>query len=116
MNDLVCHDTSWPPIPTKLLSDIPKFEGRTSEDPGDHVTTFHLWCSSNYLNDDSIRLRLFQCTLMGVAAKWYIELPRGEYRTFNQLVLFFLNHYWVCVIFFAQLVEFERLRRARAGG
>jgi hypothetical protein len=45
MNDHVCHDPTWPPIPTKLLSDIPKFEGKTGENPGDHVTNFHLWCS-----------------------------------------------------------------------
>jgi hypothetical protein len=42
MNNLVCHDMSWPPVPTKLPSNIPKFEGRTSEDIGNHVTTFHL--------------------------------------------------------------------------
>jgi hypothetical protein len=28
MNDPVHHDPSWPPVPTKLPSDIPKFEGR----------------------------------------------------------------------------------------
>jgi hypothetical protein len=83
MNDPVHHDLSWPPIPTKLLLDILKFEGKTGEYPGDHVTTFHLWFSSNSLNDNSIFLRLFQCTLMGVAAKWYIELPGGTYGNFN---------------------------------
>jgi hypothetical protein len=97
MNDLVHHDPSWPSIPTKIPSDIPKFEGRTGEDPGDHVTTFHLWCSLNSLNDDSIWLRLFQRTLMGVAAKWYIELPRGAYKNFNQLVLVFLNHFQLSI-------------------
>jgi hypothetical protein len=79
MNETVCHDPTFPPIPTKLPSDIPKFEGNNGEDPGDHVTTFHLWFSLNSLNDDSIRLRLFQCTLIGVATKWYIELHRGAY-------------------------------------
>jgi hypothetical protein len=78
MNDPLHHDPSWTTIPTKLPLDITKFEGRTGEDPGDHITTFHLWCSSNSLNEDSIRLRLFQCTVTGVAAKWYIELPRGH--------------------------------------
>jgi hypothetical protein len=97
MNDPVHHDPSWPPIPTKLPSDILKFEGKTGEDPGDHVTTFHLWCSSNSLNDDSIHLRLFQCTLMGVAVKWYIELPGGTYKNFNQMVLVFLNHFQLSV-------------------
>jgi hypothetical protein len=28
MNDHVCHDPTWPPIPTKLPSDIPKFKVR----------------------------------------------------------------------------------------
>jgi hypothetical protein len=78
MNDPVSHDPTWPPVPTKLPSDILKFEGKNGEDPSDHVTSFHLWSSSNSLNDDSICLRLFQCTLIEVAAKWYIELPRGH--------------------------------------
>jgi hypothetical protein len=97
VNDHVCHDLTWPPIPTKLPSDIPKFKGKTSEDPGDHVTTFHLWCSSNSLNDDSIHLILFQCTLTGVAVKWYIEILGGRYKIFNQMVLVFLNHFQLSI-------------------
>jgi hypothetical protein len=65
LNDPICHDPRWPPMPTKFPSDIPKFEGKPNEDPGDHVTTFHLWCSSNSLRDDSIQLHLFQHTLIG---------------------------------------------------
>jgi hypothetical protein len=83
MNDPVSHDTTWPPIPTKLPSNIPKFEGKNGEHPGDHITTFHLWCSSNCLNDISIWLIFFQCTLITVTVKWYIKLPRGEYGTFS---------------------------------
>jgi hypothetical protein len=43
--------------------------------------------------DDSIRLRLFQRTLTGAAAKWYIELPRGFFSDFNTLAMAFLTHY-----------------------
>jgi hypothetical protein len=43
MNDLVSQNPTWPLVPTKLPSDIPKFEGKNGEDPGDHATTFHLW-------------------------------------------------------------------------
>jgi hypothetical protein len=114
MNDPVHHDPSWPPIPTKLPSDIPKFEGKTGEDPGDHVTTFHLWCSSNSLNDDSIHLRLFQCTLMGVTMKWYIELPGGTYRTFNQMVLVFLNHFQLPVHYDVGLELLSTLHQDKA--
>jgi len=69
MNDPVNHDPTWPPVPTILPSDIPKFDGKNGEDPSDHFTTFHLWCSLNSLDDDSIQLRLFQCSLIGVVAK-----------------------------------------------
>ena len=70
-----------------------KFEAKPNEDPGDHVTTFHLWCSSNSLKDDSVQLRLFQRTLIGSAAKWYIELDRSRYSFFGELAMAFLNHF-----------------------
>ena len=58
-NDPIFHQTFWPPMPTKLPSDIPKFEGKVGECPQSHIMSFHLWCSSNKIIDDSIRLRLF---------------------------------------------------------
>ena len=64
-NEPVRHILDWPLVPTKLPSDIAKFEGKDGEDPANHIMTFHLWCSSNSLMDDSIRLRLFQRTLLG---------------------------------------------------
>jgi hypothetical protein len=93
LNDPIRHSPQWPAIPAKLPSDIPKFDGKAGEDPNNHVMTFHLWCSSNSLMDDSIRLRLFQRTLTGAAAKWYIELPRGFFSDFNTLAMAFLTHY-----------------------
>jgi hypothetical protein len=93
LNDPICHDPRWPPMPTKLPSDIPKFEAKPNEDPGDHVTTFHIWCSSNSLKDDSIQLRLFQRTLIGSVMKWYIELDRLRYSSFVELPMAFLNHF-----------------------
>jgi hypothetical protein len=93
LNDPILHSPYWPFIPSKLPSDIPKFDGRSGEDPNNHAMTFHLWCSSNSLMDDSIRLRLFQRTLMGSETKWYIELPRGLFNDFNTLAMAFLMHY-----------------------
>jgi hypothetical protein len=92
-NDPIRHSPQWPAIPAKLPSDIPKFDGKAGEDPNNHVMTFHLWCSSNSLMDDSIRLRLFQRTLTGAAAKWYIELQRGFFSDFHTLAMAFLTHY-----------------------
>jgi hypothetical protein len=93
MNDPIHHSSGWLAIPAKLPSDIPKFDGKSGEDPNNHVMTFHLWCSSNSLMDDSIRLRLFQRTLTGSATKWYIELQRASFYDFNSLAMSFLTHF-----------------------
>jgi hypothetical protein len=56
LNDPILHSPYWPVILTKLASDIPKFDIRAGEYQNNHVMTFHLWCSSNSLMDDFIRL------------------------------------------------------------
>jgi hypothetical protein len=63
------------------------------EDPSTHIMTYHLWCSSNSLMDDSVRLCLFQRSLTGAATKWYIELKGGSFKIFNDLEMEFLTHY-----------------------
>ena len=77
----------------KLPSDIPKFDGKQGEDLRNHVMTFHLWCSSNSLMDDSVWLWLFQWTLTGMAMKWYIELPQHSFVDFGLLATIFLTHF-----------------------
>jgi hypothetical protein len=111
MNDPMSHNPTWPLVPTKIPSYIPNFEGKNGEDPGNHVTTFHLWFSSNSLNDESIRLRLFQCTLIGVSAKWYIELPKGAYGTFSQFLMVFLNHFQLPIRYDVGLELLSTLRQ-----
>jgi hypothetical protein len=92
-NDPISHSPVWLVIPAKLPSDIPKFDGNPGEDPNNHVMTFHLWCSSNSLMDDSIRFRLFQRTLTSSTTKWYIELPHASFHDFNSLAMSFLKHF-----------------------
>jgi len=53
-NDPIYHNLLWPPIPHKISIDILKFEGKQGEDLGAHITTYHLWCFSNSMVDDSI--------------------------------------------------------------
>jgi hypothetical protein len=60
------------------------------EDPANHVMTFHLWCSSNNIMDDSIHLRLFQRTLTGPSTKWYVDEKSGSHVTFESLAKAFL--------------------------
>jgi hypothetical protein len=92
-NDPILHDATWPAMPTKLPSDIPKFEGKAGDDPANHVMTFHLWCSSNSIMEDSVRLRLFQRTLTGPSAKWYVEEKSGSHSTFESLAKAFLTFF-----------------------
>lgn len=75
MNDPIYYYPFWSAIPTKLLSDILNFEGKSREETSNHVMTYHIWFASNSLIYDSIRLHLFQRTLIGSTSKWYIELP-----------------------------------------
>jgi hypothetical protein len=92
-NDPILHAPTWPAMPTKLPPDIPKFEGKAGDDPANHVMTFHLWCSSNSIMDDSIRMRLFQHTLTGPLAKWYVEEKSGSHVTFDSLAKAFLTFF-----------------------
>ena len=93
MNDTIHHDPLWPPIPTRLPSDIPKFEGKAGEDTQNYTMSFYLLCSFNNIVDDSIRLRPFQRTLTCVASKWYIELPHATYPKFSSLASMFLQYF-----------------------
>jgi hypothetical protein len=92
-NDPIFHSPVWPVIPAKLPSHIPKFDQKYGEDPNNHVMNFHLWFSSNSLMDDTICLCLFQRTLTGSTAKWYIELPCASFHDFNSLAMSFLTHF-----------------------
>ena len=59
--------------------------------------SFHLWCSSNSIVDDSIFLRLLQRTFTGSAAKWYIEQPHGTHATFTSLASTYLQFFQLLV-------------------
>jgi hypothetical protein len=86
-------------MPKNFPWDIPKFKANHNDDPGDLVTSFHLWCSSNLLKDDSVHFQLFQHTLIGSAVKWYIELDRSRYSSFGELAMVFLNHFQLPVTY-----------------
>lgn len=79
-------------MPTQLPS-ISKFEGKSREDPTNHVMSFHLWWSSNRIIEDFICLRLFQRTLMGLVAKWYINQPIGIFTIFEGIAKALLSFF-----------------------
>jgi len=69
-NNPISHSRWWSIIPTKFPCDIQKFNVNPREDSSTHVMIYHLCFSSNSLSDDSIRLHLFQRTLIGIETKW----------------------------------------------
>ena len=99
INEPIRYNPSWPPILVNLPSNIPKFDQKKGYGLKNHVMTFHLWCSSNSLMDDSVRLRIFQRTLTGIAAKWYIELPQHSFVNFGSLATVFLTHFQLPIFY-----------------
>ena len=57
--DSISYSPWWSVIPQKLPLEIPKFNENPGEVSLTHVITYHFWCSSNSLNDDYVRLRIF---------------------------------------------------------
>jgi hypothetical protein len=72
-------------MPTKLPSDIPKFEGKAGDGLANHIMTFNLWYSSNNIMDDSSGIRLFQRMLTSPSAKWYVEEKIVSHVAFESL-------------------------------
>ena len=93
INDPIHHDADWAAMPTNLPSDILKFEGNAGENPTNHCRSFHMWCSSNSITDDSICLRLFERTLTGDATKWYVDQPSASHSIFAMLTKAFLSYF-----------------------
>ena len=99
MNDPIQHHPACPPVSVKIPTYIPKFDGKTGEDPTNHITTYHLWCISNSFLDDLIKLWLFPRTLTGNAAKWFIELPSAAFFNFQSLEIAFLTHFQLPILY-----------------
>jgi hypothetical protein len=90
-------------MPAEIPLDMDKFDGKMGEYPSTHIMTYHLWCSSNSLMDDTVRLRIFLRSLTESATKWYIELQGASFKNFNDLEMAFLTHYQVPMWYHIQI-------------
>ncbi len=59
-------------------------------------------------------MRLFQRTLTGNAAKWYIEFPGGKFTSFADLANIFLNHFQLPIRYDAGTELLATFRQDRA--
>ena len=51
-----------------------------------------MWCSSNFITQDSIRFHLFQRILTGASTKWYVDELHASHSTFTTLAKSFLSY------------------------
>lgn len=84
-NDPITYDMAWLAMATKIPSDILKFEEKATEGPVNHVMSFHLQCSYNRIIEESVWLCLFQRTLTGLVAKFYVDALSKTYTIFEGL-------------------------------
>lgn len=99
INDPIQHKPSWLVVLIKIHRDIPKFDGKTMEDLTNQNATCHLWCVSNLLLDDRIHLHLLPHTLTNNASKWFIKLLTTSFNLFNDLVIAFLAHFQLPILY-----------------
>lgn len=92
-NNPILHNLYWPTIFVKIPIDILNFVGKTREDPIMHITTYHLWCVSNSLLDDSMHIQHFPHTLTNNTSKCFIELLSTLFNSFSTLEIAFLMHF-----------------------
>jgi len=106
-NNSISYNTKWHLFPTKIPLNIPNFEGKSTKYTIDHMITFHVWCSKNFLPYYSIRMRIFQRTVFTISTEWYIELKGDLFKNFNYLAIIFLNHFQlhICYDVETEMVE-----------
>ena len=81
----------------EFISLLPKFHGRSSEDPIMHLSEFHDICMCSKpgdVTDEKIKMRAFGFTLKEVARSWYYHLPTGKIDTWSKLHRAFLEKYF----------------------
>jgi hypothetical protein len=76
-----------------LLSALPTFHGKNSEDPDVFLFEFDILCRSyNYLQD-AHKLKLFPATLKDSALRWFMSLGEYSIRSWEDMKAKFLKKY-----------------------
>ena len=79
------------PFPPKF--EIPKFDKYTGETfPITHLKEFSILCQEVAYSDDYLK-RIFAQSLGGPMLEWLINLPKGSFTSFNDLMGKFIAQY-----------------------
>ncbi|XP_021845840.2 uncharacterized protein [Spinacia oleracea] len=80
-----------------FLNLLPKYYGKSGENPYRHLKEFKVVCSSMNLEgveQDHIRLHAFPFSLQDLAKDWLYDLPAGSITTWNVMASTFLGKYF----------------------
>ena len=81
-----------------LPSNIHEFEGKQGHDLANHIMEFHLWCSSNSIVANSVRLHLLQRTLTSATTKWSVNISRASHTSFEMIATSFITYFQLLII------------------
>ncbi|XP_020209331.2 uncharacterized protein LOC109794285 [Cajanus cajan] len=109
LKQLAAPDVSNPPLciqfsaneddcelKSSLVHLLPKFHGLSGEDPHKHLKEFHVVCSTMKpagSNEESIKLKAFQFSLVDAAKEWLYYLPPKRV-TWDEMKRLFLEKYF----------------------
>ncbi|XP_056695527.1 uncharacterized protein [Spinacia oleracea] len=80
-----------------FLNLLPKYYGKSGENPHRHLKEFKVVCSSmnvEGVEQDHIRLHAFPFSLQDLAKDWLYDLPAGSITTWNGMASTFLGKYF----------------------
>ncbi|CAM8966449.1 unnamed protein product [Rhodiola kirilowii] len=84
-------------IKTVVVHYLPKFSGRQGESATRHLQDFHGICQTlrTYgATVESFKLKAFHFSLTDMARSWFLSLPSGSIRTWDQMQKKFLDKYY----------------------
>ncbi|KAI3693783.1 hypothetical protein L1987_76735 [Smallanthus sonchifolius] len=81
----------------QYLGYLPTFYGKPNEEPYLHLAEFENICGTiggHGFSLDEVKLMMFQFTLKDRAKQWFLTLPAGSIRTWEQMQQVFLEEYY----------------------
>ncbi|XP_074296906.1 uncharacterized protein LOC141627566 [Silene latifolia] len=84
-------------LKSRLIYQLPTFNGQSGEDPNKHLSDFHIVCSSMKsatVTDEQLKLRAFPFSLKEAARDWLYYLPPASIDTWVKMKKAFLEKYF----------------------
>ncbi|CAM8920378.1 unnamed protein product [Rhodiola kirilowii] len=90
-------DTQDIEIKTGVVHHLPKFSSRQGESATRHLQDFYGICQTLRpygVTVENFKLKAFHFSLTGIARSWFLSLPSGSIRTWDEMQKKFLPKYY----------------------